>query len=61
MGEDIEFDTDDTKAAMSYLRQEGIPSDTIGQGLSHVEPFEIRGGLGRKQRRCFMERRRQRL
>jgi hypothetical protein len=36
MGREVDIDVDDTKAAMAWLRQEGIPIDTIGEGTSVV-------------------------
>jgi len=39
MGEQVDIDANDIKQAMQYLKEQGIPIDTIGEGVSVVEPL----------------------
>jgi hypothetical protein len=39
LGEEIDFDPNDTKAAIAFLKEQGIPFDTIGEGVAAVRPL----------------------
>lgn len=39
LGEDVDFDTDDAAQCLEFLRSRNIPMDTIGEGVSILEPI----------------------
>ncbi len=46
MGEVVEIDTDDSRAAIAWLRENGVPIDSIGGSVASLRPLADTGGAG---------------